>query len=125
MRTVNSFVGQPTNGWKTSASCAAAGQYVDDLARKDMLHAAILRSSVGHGPIRSIDVSPREKSPRRACVITAARSWRSDAARADAATADAGIRRVRPAGMARDKVRYVGEALGWCSPTAPASPRTR
>ena len=33
------------------------GSYVDDLVRPGMLHAVVLRSSVAHGLIRSIDAS--------------------------------------------------------------------
>src|SRR4029077_14569905 len=47
------------------------GQYVDDLARADMLHAAILRSSVAHGRIRSIDVSAARALAGVHSVITA------------------------------------------------------
>ena len=76
-----------------------------------MLHAAILRSSVGHGRIRSIDITRARALPGVHAVITAA---------------DLGNpipivpMRLQPMPefeafaqpvMARDKVRYVGEAL--------------
>ena len=111
MRTVNSFVGQPIERLEDLRLVCGRGQYVDDLARKDMLHAAILRSSVGHGRIRSIDISAAKVMPGVRAVITAA---------------DLGERtpvvpmRLQPLPdfepfaqpvMARDKVRYVGEAL--------------
>ncbi len=111
MRTVNSFVGQPIERLEDLRLVCGRGQYVDDLARKDMLHAAILRSSVGHGRIRSIDISAAKVLPGVRAVITAA---------------DLGERmpvvpmRLQPLPdfepfaqpvMARDKVRYVGEAL--------------
>ncbi len=47
MRTVNSFVGQPIERLEDLRFVRGRGQYVDDLGRQDMLHAAILRSSVG------------------------------------------------------------------------------
>ena len=111
MRTANSFVGQPIERLEDLRLVCGRGQYVDDLARKDMLHAAILRSSVGHGRIRSIDISAAKAMPGVRAVITAA---------------DLGERapvvpmRLQPLPdfepfaqpvMARDKVRYVGEAL--------------
>ena len=111
MRTANSFVGQPIERLEDLRLVCGRGQYVDDLARKDMLHAAILRSSVGHGRIRSIDISAAKAMPGVRAVITAA---------------DIGERtpvvpmRLQPLPdfepfaqpvMARDKVRYVGEAL--------------
>jgi carbon-monoxide dehydrogenase large subunit len=115
MRTVNSFVGQPIERLEDLRLVRGRGQYVDDLARKDMLHAAILRSSVGHGRIRSIDISAARALPGVHAVITA-----TDLA------ANLGNRipivpmRLQPMPefepfaqpvMAHDKVRYVGEAL--------------
>ena len=67
MRTVNSFVGQPIERLEDLRLVRGRGQYVDDLARKDMLHAAILRSSVGHGRIRSIDIAAA-RDECRACM---------------------------------------------------------
>ena len=57
MRTVNSFIGSPIERREDLRFLRGRGQYVDDLARADMLHAAILRSSVAHGRVRAIDVS--------------------------------------------------------------------
>jgi carbon-monoxide dehydrogenase large subunit len=111
MRTVNSFVGQPIERLEDLRLVRGRGQFVDDLARNDMLHAAILRSAVGHGRVRSLDVSAARALPGVHAVITAA---------------DLGERipvvpmRLQPMAefepfaqpvMARDKVRYVGEAL--------------
>jgi carbon-monoxide dehydrogenase large subunit len=111
MRTVNAFVGQPIERLEDFRFVRGRGQYVDDLARKNMLHAAILRSAVAHGRIRTIDVSQAKNVSGVHAVITAA---------------DLGDRiplvpmRLQPMPefeafgqpvMARDKVRYVGEAL--------------
>jgi carbon-monoxide dehydrogenase large subunit len=111
MRTVNAFVGQPIERWEDLRLVRGRGQYVDDLTRKDMLYAAILRNSVGHGRIRSIDVSAARAMRGVHAVITAA---------------DLGEKipvvpmRLQPMPefepfaqpvMAREKVRYVGEAL--------------
>ena len=111
MRTVNAFVGQPIERLEDFRFVRGRGQYVDDLARNDMLHAAILRSSVAHGRIRSIDVSPARKIAGVHAVITAA----------DLGTPVPLVpMRLQPMPefeafgqpvMARDKVRYVGEAL--------------
>jgi aerobic carbon-monoxide dehydrogenase large subunit len=109
MRTA--FVGQPIERLEDFRFVRGRGQYVDDLARNGMLHAAILRSAVAHGRIRTIDVSRAKKILGVHDVITAA---------------DLGDRiplvpmRLQPMPefeafgqpvMARDKVRYVGEAL--------------
>ncbi len=111
MRTVNAFVGQPIERLEDFRFVRGRGQYVDDLARNDMLHAAILRSAVAHGRIRAIDVSRAKKVPGVHAVITAA----------DLGDAIPLVpMRLQPMPefeafgqpvMARDKVRYVGEAL--------------
>src|ERR1700730_7704010 len=72
MRTVNAFVGQPIERLEDFRFVRGRGQYVDDLARNDMLHATILRSAVAHGRIRTIDVSRAQKMPGVHAVITAA-----------------------------------------------------
>src|SRR5258708_5380511 len=109
MRTA--FVGQPIERLEDFRFVRGRGQYVDDLARKNMLHAAILRSAVAHGRIRTIDASRAKRIPGVHAVITAA---------------DLGDciplvpMRLQPMPefeafgqpvMARDKVRHVGEAL--------------
>jgi aerobic carbon-monoxide dehydrogenase large subunit len=111
MRTVNSLVGSPIERLEDLRFLRGRGQYVDDLARGDMLHAAILRSSVAHGRIRSIDVSAARALAGVHSVITAK---------------DIGNRVPRvpmrlqplpdfePFGqpvIAETKVRYVGEAI--------------
>jgi carbon-monoxide dehydrogenase large subunit len=111
MRTVNSLIGSPIERLEDLRFLRGRGQYIDDVARKDMLHAAILRSSVAHGRIRSIDVARARRLPGVHFVITAA---------------DMGERVPRvpmrlqplpdfePFGqpvIAHGKVRYVGEAL--------------
>ena len=111
MRTVNSLIGSPIERLEDLRFLRGRGQYVDDLARKGMLHAAILRSSVAHGRIRSIAVAAARALPGVHSVITAK---------------DIGNRVPRvpmrlqplpdfePFGqpvIAETKVRYVGEAL--------------
>jgi carbon-monoxide dehydrogenase large subunit len=71
MRTVNSLIGSPIERLEDLRFLRGRGQYVDDLARKDMLHAAILRSSVAHGHIRSIEVARARALPGVHSVITA------------------------------------------------------
>ena len=46
MRTVNSLIGSAVERLEDLRFLRGRGQYVDDLARKDMLHAAFLRSSI-------------------------------------------------------------------------------
>ncbi len=111
MTIANRFIGQPVERLEDLRMLRGRGQYVDDLARKHMLHAAILRSAVAHGRIRSIDVSRARSLPGVHSVITAA----------DLGAPTPRVpMRLQPMPefeafgqpvMARDKVRYVGEAL--------------
>src|SRR5947209_176859 len=120
MRTVNSLIGSPIERLEDLRFLRGRGQYVDDLARKDMLHAAILRSSFAHGRIRSIAVAAARALPGVHSVITAK---------------DIGNRvprvpmRLQPLPdfapfaqpvIAHDKVRYVGEALAVVLAQSPA-----
>jgi carbon-monoxide dehydrogenase large subunit len=116
MRTVNSLIGSPIERREDLRFLRGRGQYVDDLARENLLHAAILRSSVAHGRIRSIDVASARSLPGVHAVITAE----------DIRAEQPGNRVPRvpmrlqplpefePVGqpvIAHSKVRYVGEAL--------------
>jgi aerobic carbon-monoxide dehydrogenase large subunit len=107
----NSFIGSPIERREDLRFLRGRGQYVDDLARKDMLYAAILRSSLAHGRIRAIDTSAATALRGVHSVITAE---------------DIGNRVPRvpmrlqplpdfePFGqpvIAETKVRYVGEAI--------------
>src|SRR5215831_13575118 len=120
MRTVNSLIGSPIQRLEDLRFLRGRGQYVDDLARSDMLHAAILRSSVAHGRIRAIDVSRAGALAGVHGVITAK---------------DMGNRvprvpmRLQPLPdfgpfaqpvMAESKVRYVGEAIALVLADTPA-----
>jgi carbon-monoxide dehydrogenase large subunit len=111
MRTVNAFVGQPIERLEDFRFVRGRGQYVDDLARKDMLHAAILRSSIAHGRIRAIDVSRAKKVPGVHAVITAADLGDSIPLVPMRLQPMPEFEAFGQPVMARDKVRYVGEAL--------------
>jgi aerobic carbon-monoxide dehydrogenase large subunit len=116
MRTVNSLIGSAIERREDLRFLRGRGEYVDDLLRHDLLHAAILRSSVAHGRIRSINVSAARALAGVHAVITAKE--------VRAGQPDHGIPRVpmrlqplpefEPVGqpvIAESKVRYVGEAL--------------
>ena len=111
MRTVNAFVGQPIERLEDFRFVRGRGQYVDDLARKDMLHAAILRSAVAHGRIGTIDVSRAKKMPGVHAVITAADLGDSIPLVPMRLQPMPEFEAFGQPVMARDKVRYVGEAL--------------
>src|SRR3954471_22224812 len=72
MRVVNSLIGSPIERLEDLRFVRGRGEYVDDLTRENVLHAAILRSSVAHGRIRAIVVSRARSMPGVHAVITAA-----------------------------------------------------
>src|ERR1700731_3791779 len=111
MRTVNAFVGQPIERLEDFRFVRGRGQYVDDLARDDMLHAAILRSAVAHGRIRPIDVSRARKMPGVGAVITAADLGDSIPLVPMRLQPMPEFEPFAQPVMASEKVRYVGEAL--------------
>lgn len=65
------YVGSPVERLEDPIFLRGRGQYVDDLRCEKMLHAAILRSSVAHGHVRSIDVAAARAWPGVRAVITA------------------------------------------------------
>src|SRR2546423_4901509 len=67
-----SFVGKPVERIEDRRLLRGRGQYVDDLHREGMLHAAILRSPVAHGRIKAIDSVSARKMPGVHAVFTAA-----------------------------------------------------
>jgi len=111
MKTVNSFIGSPIERREDLRFLRGRGQYVDDLARKDTLHAAILRSSVAHGRIREIDASAATKLPGVHSVITA-KNIGNRVPRVPMRLQP--LPDFEPFGqpvIAETKVRYVGEAI--------------
>ncbi len=67
----NTFIGTPVERREDLRFLRGRGQYVDDLAPNGMLYAVILRSSVAHGRLRSVDVADALKIPGVHAVITA------------------------------------------------------
>src|ERR1700730_12610813 len=67
----NSFVGSPVERREDLRFVRGRGQYVDDLRPDGLLHAVILRSSIAHGHLRSIDTSAALKLKGVHAVITA------------------------------------------------------
>jgi aerobic carbon-monoxide dehydrogenase large subunit len=120
MRTVNSFIGSPIERLEDLRFLRGRGQYVGDLARAGMLHAAVLRSSVAHGRIRRIDTAAARALAGVHRVITA---------QDIGAPVPRVPMRLQPLPdfakfgqpvMAETKVRYVGEALALVLADTPA-----
>ena len=118
----NTFIGTPMERREDLRFLRGRGEYVDDLAVEGLLHAVILRSSVAHGRIASLDVSGALKCPGVHAVITAK-------------DMPGGVpiipMRLQPLPefkpyeqpvLAHDKVRYVGEPMAMViSVAAPAT----
>ncbi len=110
MRTVNSFIGSPVERLEDLRFLRGRGEYVDDVPIADALHAVILRSSVPHGRIRSIDTAAALKCPGVRAVITA-----KDIGEIPVITMRQELlpefKPYQQPVIAHDKVRYVGEPL--------------
>src|ERR1700736_2063367 len=120
MRTVNSFIGSPIERLEDLRFLRGRGQYVDDLARAGMLHAAILRSAVAHGRVRRIDTAAARALPGVHGVITA-KDIGPPVPRVPMRLQPLPdfVRFGQPV-MAETKVRYVGEALALVLAQSPA-----
>jgi aerobic carbon-monoxide dehydrogenase large subunit len=109
------FVGAAVQRVEDLRLLRGRGRYVDDLSLPGMLHAALLRSSVAHGRLVSVDVSRAREMPGVHAVITAAEIARDlDGAipripmRQEAL---AELERFEQPVIANGKVRYVGEPI--------------
>jgi carbon-monoxide dehydrogenase large subunit len=110
----NSLVGSPIERIEDLRFLRGRGQFVDDVVRDGLLHAAILRSSIAHGRINSIDPSAALARSGVHAVITAA-----DVIAALGAVPTIPLRQEQmPAfkpyeqpALAHGEVRYVGEPV--------------
>ena len=120
MRTHNTLIGQPMERVEDLRLLRGKGTYVGDIVREGMLHAIIVRSSVAHGALRSIDAAGALAMPGVHGVITAA----------DFGTPPPCVPlRLQPLPqlepfhqpmLAGDKVRYVGEPIAVVLADSPA-----
>src|SRR3954465_4274875 len=108
-------VGTPVERVEDQPLLRGKGSYVDGQRREGMLHAAILRSAVPHGRIRSLNADAARKMPGVHAVITA-----QDIAQRSNGKAPPPPLRLAPMPelvpyeqpvIAQDKVRYVGEPI--------------
>jgi aerobic carbon-monoxide dehydrogenase large subunit len=109
--TRNAFIGNPVERIEDLRFLRGRGQFVDDLARDDLLHAVILRSAVAHGRIRSIDVSAALSYPGVRAVVTAADIGTSVPTIPLRQESSPAFRPFEQPVIAYDKVRYVGEPI--------------
>src|SRR5262249_28677633 len=110
-RTTNAFIGSAIERVEDFRLLRGRGQFVDDLARENLLHAVILRSSVAHGRIRAIDTAAARARPGGHAVITApdiAGATPTIPLRQDSSPA---FKPFEHPVIAHGKVRYVGEPV--------------
>ncbi len=107
-------VGAPVERVEDQRLLRGEGAYVDDLTRPGMLHAVILRSSMAHGRLLSIDASAALEIPGVHAVITAGEIAQDLGAipripmRQEALPE---LEKFQQPVIAHGKVRYVGEPL--------------
>ena len=70
--TANRYIGSPIERLEDLRFLRGRGEYVDDLERPGMLHAAILRSPLAHGLVRRLDITAALALPGVHRVVTAA-----------------------------------------------------
>lgn len=108
-------VGRPVERVEDPRFLRGRGEYVDDLHRDGMLHAAILRSAVAHGRLRSIDAGVALSMPGVRAIYTAEDVARSSGGKVPTIP----LRLMQTPALApfeqpaivREKIRYVGEPL--------------
>lgn len=115
----NRLVGSPIERLEDLRFLRGRGQYVDDVPPEGALYAAILRSSVAHGRIRSIDTSAAKRKPGVRGVFTAA-----DVGAVPVITMRqellAEFKPYQQPVIANCKVRYVGEPIAIVVADTPA-----
>jgi carbon-monoxide dehydrogenase large subunit len=107
----DTYIGTPVERIEDLRFLRGRGQYIDDLKRDGLLHAAIVRSAFAHGRIRAIDTAAALAMPGVRAVITAADLGKHLPTIAVRSESQPSLDRVVQPVIARDKVRYVGEPL--------------
>ncbi|HEV2301259.1 MAG TPA: xanthine dehydrogenase family protein molybdopterin-binding subunit [Stellaceae bacterium] len=118
--TANRYIGSPVERLEDLRFLRGRGEYVDDLERPGLLHAAILRSPVAHGLLRRLDAAAALALPGVHRVVTAADMG---AAVPKIPIRLQPMRELEPYHqpvLAAEKVRYVGEPVAVVLAESPA-----
>ena len=107
----NTFIGTPMERREDLRFLRGRGEYVDDVAMPGLLYAVILRSSVAHGRLISIDASAALKRPGVHAVITAADMPGSPPIVPMRLQPLPEFKPFEQPVIAHEKVRYVGEPI--------------
>jgi aerobic carbon-monoxide dehydrogenase large subunit len=111
MTLVNRYVGAPVERVEDLRFLRGRGEYVADLVREGMLHAAILRSPVAHGRIRTLDLKAALAIRGIHEVITAAEIGGVPPRIPLRLQTSPATEPFRQPVIASDRVRYVGEPI--------------
>src|SRR5712664_1024715 len=106
----NRYIGSPVERIEDLRFLRGRGEYVGDLRRPGMLHAAILRSPIAHGKIRGIDATATRAIPGVRPVITAAEIGAVPRIPLRLLPLPGTERFLQPV-IAADRLRYVGEPI--------------
>ena len=107
----NAYVGSPVKRLEDARLLPGRGRFVDDIKLSGMLHAAILRSPIAHGVLKSIDTGAADAMPGVHAVITAANLPDQIPCVPLRLMPMEELTPLAQPVMARSKLRYVGEAL--------------
>src|SRR6184192_392515 len=106
----NRYIGSPVERVEDFRFLRGRGEFVGDLRREGMLHAAILRSPIAHGRIRNLDAAAARAIPGVRTVITAAEIDVVPKIPLRLLPLPGTERFLQPV-IAADRVRYVGEPI--------------
>jgi carbon-monoxide dehydrogenase large subunit len=106
----NRHIGSPVERTEDLRFLVGRGEFVSDLWREGMLHAAILRSPVAHGRIRGIDATSALEVPGVRAVITAANLGAVPMIPLRLLPLPGTVRFLQPV-IAAERLRYVGEPI--------------
>jgi aerobic carbon-monoxide dehydrogenase large subunit len=106
----NRYIGSPVERIEDLRFLRGRGEFVGDLRRDGMLHAAILRSPIAHGKIRRVDATAALAVPGVCAVITAAEIGAVPHIPLRLLPLPGTERFLQPV-IAAERVRYVGEPI--------------
>jgi carbon-monoxide dehydrogenase large subunit len=119
MRGTNRYIGSPVERTEDLRFLRGRGEFVGDIYRDGMLHAAILRSPVAHGRIRGLDTAAALATQGVRAVITAAEIGAVPVIPLRLLPLPGTERFLQPV-IAADRVRYVGEPVAVVLADSPA-----
>ena len=106
----NRYIGSPVERVEDFRLLRGRGEFVGDLRREGMLHAAILRSPMAHGRIHNLDAAAARVIPGVRAVITVAEIGPVPTIPLRLLPLPGTERFLQPV-IAADRVRYVGEPI--------------